>query len=123
MVPSAFLLLLLLLGPPRVLGGPPSPPSGPPLPCGLRSIAVRVRELGLGFGSEETLLFRYCGGGCPAPPTNHRLALARIGGAPGGAAGGPCCRPSRFEDVAFLDEKQRWQRVPQLSAAACQCLG
>ncbi|NXV39720.1 PSPN protein, partial [Rissa tridactyla] len=81
-------------------GTPPSPPTAPPgggSPrggrgrCGLRALAVRVRELGLGYPSEETVLFRYCGGGCPAPPTNHGLALARLrpGGGPGGGAG-PC---------------------------------
>ncbi|KAM6188701.1 persephin [Sarcoramphus papa] len=90
-------------------------------------LAVRVRELGLGYPSEETVLFRYCGGGCPAPPTNHGLALARLrpGGAAGGGAGGagPCCRPSRYEDVAFLDEGQRWHQLRQLSAAACRCVG
>ncbi|NWH83040.1 PSPN protein, partial [Piaya cayana] len=71
-------------------GAPPNPPQAT---CGLRSASVRVRELGLGFGSEETLRFRYCGGGCPAPPTNHRLALASLGGG-GVTAGGatPCCR-------------------------------
>ncbi|XP_054663745.1 persephin, partial [Grus americana] len=91
--------------------------------CGLRSLAVRVGELGLGYPSQETVLFRYCGGGCPAPPTNHGLVLARL--RPGGAAGGagPCCRPSRYEDVAFLDERQRWHRLHQLSAAACRCVG
>ncbi|KAM9214406.1 persephin [Leptosomus discolor] len=99
--------------------------------CGLRSLAVRVRELGLGYPSEETVVFRYCGGGCPAPPTNHGLALARL--RPGGGAGegsaeagvgvGPCCRPSRYQDVAFLDEGQRWHQLPQLSAAACRCVG
>uniref|UniRef100_A0A8B9N0K5 Persephin n=1 Tax=Accipiter nisus TaxID=211598 RepID=A0A8B9N0K5_9AVES len=135
---AAFLLLLLLLtaaaAPPQPGDTAGTPPASPPRPggprwaaggpqCGLRSVAVRVRELGLGYPSEETVLFRYCGGGCPAPPTNHGLALARLrpGGGPGGA--GPCCRPSRYEDVAFLDEGQHWHQLHQLSAAACHCVG
>ncbi|XP_054035278.1 persephin, partial [Dryobates pubescens] len=99
---------------------PPSPRGGPR--CQLRSRTLRVRELGLGYPSEELVRFSYCWGGCPSPPTNHGLVLARLGarGAPGG---GPCCRPSRYEDVAFLDEGQRWHRLRQLSAAACRCLG
>ncbi|XP_074990180.1 persephin [Calonectris borealis] len=136
-LPAAFLpLLLLLLLPPPAPAAPPQTggTAGPPprwaaggARCGLRSLAVRVRELGLGYPSEETVLFRYCGGGCPAPPSNHGLALARLrpGGAAGGGAGGagPCCRPSRYEDVAFLDEGQRWHQLRQLSAAACRCVG
>uniref|UniRef100_A0A8C3C6F6 TGF-beta family profile domain-containing protein n=1 Tax=Cairina moschata TaxID=8855 RepID=A0A8C3C6F6_CAIMO len=123
-------------------GSPELPPPPPPRrlprgsgggsgggapPCGLRSVAVRVRDLGLGYPSEETVLFRYCGGACPAPPSNHGLALARLrpGGGPGGAPGGagPCCRPSRYEDAAFLDERHRWHQLRQLSAAACRCVG
>ncbi|NWZ00075.1 NRTN protein, partial [Loxia curvirostra] len=48
-------------------------------PCGLRSVRVGVGALGLGYPSPETLVFRYCGGGCPAPPTLHALALLAIG--------------------------------------------
>ncbi|KAM9251621.1 persephin [Cariama cristata] len=126
---AAFLLLLLTAAQGGGTARTPPPPQSRPggSRCGLRSLAVRVRELGLGYPSEETVLFRYCGGGCPAPPTNHGLALARLrpGGAPGGAPGGlgPCCRPSRYEDVAFLDEGQRWHQLRQLSAAACRCVG
>ncbi|XP_032939687.1 persephin [Catharus ustulatus] len=112
-----LLLLLLLLGPCR------APPAAPPAaPCGLRSVSVGVGALGLGYPSPETVVFRYCGGGCPAPPTLHGLALGAVLG-PGGPAGGPCCRPTRYEDVVFLDSGLRWQRLPQLSAGACACLG
>lgn len=132
--PSSVLLLLLLTAAPPHTGSTTGAPPAPPPPrggvsgrCGLRSVAVRVRELGLGYPSEETVLFRYCGGGCPAPPTNHRLALTRLGAAGGAAAAaggaGPCCRPTRYEDVAFLDEGQRWHHLRQLSAAACRCVG
>lgn len=114
----SFLLLLLLLGPCRA---PPAPPPAAP-PCGLRSVSVGVGALGLGYPSPETVVFRYCGGGCPAPPTLHGLALGAVLG-PGGPGGGPCCRPTRYEDVAFLDSELRWQRLPRLSAGACACLG
>ncbi|NXY39327.1 PSPN protein, partial [Pomatorhinus ruficollis] len=70
---------------------PPAPPPAAP-PCGLRSVSVGVGALGLGYPSPETIVFRYCGGGCPAPPTLHGLALGAVLG-PEGAGGGPCCRP------------------------------
>ncbi|NXV54986.1 PSPN protein, partial [Molothrus ater] len=63
----------------------PAPP-----PCALRSLRVGVAQLGLGYPSPETLVFRYCGGACPAPPTLHALALGalrEIGEGAGGAEG------------------------------------
>ncbi|XP_039910400.1 LOW QUALITY PROTEIN: persephin [Hirundo rustica] len=122
--PSFLLLLLLLLLLPGSSRAPPAPPS--PAPCGLRSVSVGVGALGLGYPSPESVVFRYCWGGCPAPPTLHGLALGAVLGAGGGSAsggGGPCCRPTRYEDVAFLDSELRWQRLPRLSAGACACLG
>ncbi|XP_041276169.1 persephin, partial [Onychostruthus taczanowskii] len=106
----------------------------PPPPCGLRSVRVGVGDLGLGYPSPETLVLRYCGGGCPAPPTLHALALRAVfgegspegEGSPGvnlGRGLGPCCRPTRYEDAAFLDSAMRWRRLPGLSAGACACLG
>lgn len=80
-----------------------------------------MAELGLGYASEETVIFRYCAGSCPrGARTQHGLTLARLRGQ-GRAHGGPCCRPTRYSDVAFLDDRHRWQRLPQLSAAACSC--
>ncbi|XP_066565567.1 persephin [Amia ocellicauda] len=104
----------------------------PPAPCGLHTLLLRVAELGLGYDSEETVLFRYCGGGCPRARSNHDLALSsllqrgalppptRLAEPPHSA---PCCRPSRHEDLAFLDSAHRWHRVERLSAAACSCVG
>ncbi|XP_039077264.1 persephin [Hyaena hyaena] len=90
-------------------------------PCQLWSLPLPVAELGLGYASEETVIFRYCAGSCPrGARTQHGLTLARLRGQ-GRAHGGPCCRPTRYADVAFLDDRHRWQRVPQLSAAACSC--
>ncbi|XP_029073040.1 persephin isoform X1 [Monodon monoceros] len=92
-------------------------------PCQLWSLPLPVAELGLGYTSEETVIFRYCAGSCPrGARTQHGLTLARLRGQ-GRAHGGPCCRPTRYTDVAFLDDRHRWQRLPQLSAAACGCGG
>nr|XP_020772475.1 persephin [Odocoileus virginianus texanus] len=92
-------------------------------PCQLWSLSLPVAELGLGYMSEETVIFRYCAGSCPrGARTQHGLTLARLRGQ-GRAHGGPCCRPTRYADVTFLDDRHRWQRLPQLSAAACGCGG
>uniref|UniRef100_A0A4X1VSN4 Persephin n=2 Tax=Sus scrofa TaxID=9823 RepID=A0A4X1VSN4_PIG len=96
---------------PRALAGP----------CQLWSLPLPVAELGLGYTSEEMVIFHYCAGSCPrGARTQHGLTLARLRGQ-GRAHGGPCCRPTRYADVAFLDDRHRWQRLPQLSAAACAC--
>lgn len=90
-------------------------------PCQLWSLSLPVVELGLGYTSEETVIFHYCAGSCPrGARTQHGLTLARLWGQ-GRAHGGPCCRPTRYADVAFLDDRHHWQRLPQLSAAACGC--
>uniref|UniRef100_A0A673TPF7 Persephin n=1 Tax=Suricata suricatta TaxID=37032 RepID=A0A673TPF7_SURSU len=70
-------------------------------PCQLWSLPLPVAELGLGYASEETVIFRYCAGSCPrGARTQHGLTLARLRGQ-GRAHGGPCCRPTRYADVAF----------------------
>ncbi|XP_072804314.1 persephin [Vicugna pacos] len=95
----------------------------PASPCQLWSLSLPVAELGLGYTSEETVIFRYCAGSCPhGARTQHGLTLAWLR-SQGRAHGGPCCRPTRYADVAFLDDHHRWQRLPQLSAAACGCGG
>ncbi|XP_049737302.1 persephin-like [Elephas maximus indicus] len=90
-------------------------------PCRLWSLTLPVAELGLGYASEERVVFRYCAGSCPhGARTQHGLTLAWLRGQ-GRAHSGPCCRPTRYADVAFLDDSHRWQRLVQLSAAACGC--
>ncbi|XP_054417973.1 persephin [Pteronotus mesoamericanus] len=92
-------------------------------PCQLRSLTLPVADLGLGYASEETIVFRYCAGSCPrGAHTQHSLTLAHLR-SQGRAHGGPCCRPTRYTDVAFLDDRHHWQWLPQLSAAACGCGG
>ncbi|KAM8973470.1 persephin [Pelodytes ibericus] len=98
--------------------------------CRLKTLLLRVGDLGLGYDSEETVLFKYCGGGCPRSRTNHDLTLSRLLQKSDHPSlvedkifGGPCCRPTHYEDVAFLDDRHRWHTVEQLSAAACSCVG
>ncbi|XP_066130588.1 persephin [Saccopteryx bilineata] len=92
-------------------------------PCQLWSLTLPVAQLGLGYASEEKIIFRYCAGSCPrGARTQHGLTLAWLR-SQGRAHGGPCCRPTRYADVAFLDDHHHWQWLPQLSAAACGCGG
>ncbi|XP_053275686.1 persephin [Pleuronectes platessa] len=100
-------------------------------PCGLRSILLQVRDLGLGYDSDETVLFKYCSGTCPRVRSNHDLTLTSLllsGVLPHPAPGEqwhntPCCRPTHHEDMAFLDNSHRWHKVEKLSAAGCSCVG
>uniref|UniRef100_A0A3B4E803 TGF-beta family profile domain-containing protein n=1 Tax=Pygocentrus nattereri TaxID=42514 RepID=A0A3B4E803_PYGNA len=98
-------------------------------PCGLHSILLQVRDLGLGYDSDEVVLFKYCSGFCPRLTSNHDLTLANLqqsGALPHAATPGhhaPCCRPTHHEDMAFLDNAHRWHRVEKLSASACTCMG
>ncbi|XP_053181611.1 persephin [Scomber japonicus] len=105
--------------------------STPDSQCGLHSILLQVRDLGLGYDSDETVLFKYCGGSCPRVRSNHDLTLTNLllsGVLPHPAAGelwhnAPCCRPTHHEDMAFLDNSHRWHKVEKLSAAGCNCVG
>ncbi|XP_007574145.1 artemin [Poecilia formosa] len=103
--------------------------SAPDSQCGLRSVLLQVRDLGLGYDSDETVLFKYCGGSCPRARSNYDLTLSNLllsGRLPQPAPGEPwhsvpCCRPTHYEDMAFLDNSHRWHKVEKLSAAACSC--
>ncbi|KAK1885942.1 Persephin [Dissostichus eleginoides] len=98
-------------------------------PCGLRSVLLQVRHLGLGYDSDETVLFKYCSGTCPNARNNHDLTLSNLlqsGVLPGDVREHhhePCCRPTLHEDIAFLDNSHRWHKVEKLSAAGCSCVG
>uniref|UniRef100_A0A8C4XF77 Artemin n=1 Tax=Erpetoichthys calabaricus TaxID=27687 RepID=A0A8C4XF77_ERPCA len=98
--------------------------------CRLRTLLLQVRDLGLGYDSEETVLFKYCSGGCPRARTNHDLTLSVLLQKSSIPAlhheriySDPCCRPTRYEDVAFLDTSHQWHKVEKLSASACGCVG
>ncbi|XP_067423917.1 artemin [Emydura macquarii macquarii] len=98
--------------------------------CSVRSLLVKVRDLGLGFDSDEIVRFKYCSGSCHRRRGNYDLTLASLlqekliaPGALGHVASQPCCRPSRYESVSFMNVQHAWQTVEQLSAAECKCVG
>ncbi|XP_026941174.1 neurturin [Orcinus orca] len=96
-------------------------------PCGLRELEVRVSELGLGYASDETVLFRYCAGACEAATRVYDLGLRRLRQRRRvrreRVRAQPCCRPTAYEDeVSFLDTHSRYHTVHELSARECACV-
>lgn len=82
--------------------------------------------LGLGHSSDELVYFSFCSGSCHRrAPSQHDLSLARLLGA--GVlkqpVSQPCCRPTRYKAVTFMDVNSTWRTVDRLSATACGCLG
>uniref|UniRef100_A0A8C3S798 Artemin n=1 Tax=Chelydra serpentina TaxID=8475 RepID=A0A8C3S798_CHESE len=98
--------------------------------CTVRRLMVKVRDLGLGFDSDEIVPFKYCSGSCHRIRSNYDLTLATLlqekaikPGPLGHVASHPCCRPTRYEAVSFMNVHNTWQTVEKLSAAECKCIG
>ncbi|XP_060884435.1 artemin [Labrus mixtus] len=95
--------------------------------CHLEKKEMRVRDLGLGYDSDEIILFKYCVGTCFSSRKNYDLALKSLmdnGSITGKKVSShPCCRPSRYETVSFMDAQTTWQTIKWLSAANCSCVG
>uniref|UniRef100_A0A3P8X8F5 TGF-beta family profile domain-containing protein n=1 Tax=Esox lucius TaxID=8010 RepID=A0A3P8X8F5_ESOLU len=95
--------------------------------CRMERKEMRVRDLGLGFDSDEIVLFKYCVGTCLSSRKNYDLALKAM--TENGSISsekvsvGPCCRPTRYETVSFMDAQTIWQTIKSLSAANCSCVG
>ncbi|XP_035634522.1 neurturin-like isoform X2 [Oncorhynchus keta] len=92
-------------------------------PCSLREVEVTVSELGLGYHSDETLLFRYCSGNCKASRRNYDVILkkwTRKGISKRERS--PCCRPKEYDDISFLDNNNRYKTLHNFSALACGCV-
>ncbi|KAI9523910.1 hypothetical protein NQZ68_022542 [Dissostichus eleginoides] len=93
--------------------------------CHLERKEMRVRDLGLGYDSDEIILFKYCVGTCQSSRKNYDLvvkALMENGSISGKKVSShPCCRPTRYETVSFMDEQTTWQTIRWLSAANCSC--
>ncbi|KAM9239513.1 artemin [Leptosomus discolor] len=98
--------------------------------CHIRNLMVKVRDLGLGFNSDEIVLFKYCSGSCHRTRSNYDLTLGSLlrqqlisPGPQERVLSHPCCRPTRYEAVSFMDVQNTWQTVEKLSAAECSCIG
>ncbi|KAK6302445.1 artemin-like [Coregonus clupeaformis] len=98
--------------------------------CRVEKREMKVRDLGLGFDSDEIVLFKFCVGSCQSSRTNYDLALRALmenGSLPRRTSrrvsAHPCCRPDRYEPVSFMDAHTTWQTIQSLSAASCMCMG
>lgn len=95
--------------------------------CHLERKEMRVRDLGLGYDSDEIVLFKYCVGTCHSSRRNYDLALKSLMDkgsiSSKKVTGTPCCRPTRYETVSFMDAQTSWQTIKWLSAANCSCVG
>ncbi|KAM9845412.1 uncharacterized protein ACBR49_012142 [Aulostomus maculatus] len=98
--------------------------------CRVEKREMKVRDLGLGFDSDEIVLFKFCVGSCQSSRTNYDLALKALlenGSLPRRTArkvsNHPCCRPDRYEPVSFMDAQTTWRTIQSLSAASCMCMG
>ncbi|CAK6952321.1 glial cell line-derived neurotrophic factor [Scomber scombrus] len=98
--------------------------------CRVEKREMKVRDLGLGFDSDEIVLFKFCVGSCQSSRTNYDLALRALlenGSLPRRTtrkvSNHPCCRPDRYEPVSFMDAQTTWRTIQSLSAASCMCMG
>ncbi|XP_065097961.1 uncharacterized protein nrtn [Paramisgurnus dabryanus] len=98
--------------------------------CSLRDVEVMVSQLGLGYVSDETIVFHYCSGTCIADRRFYDLTLEHMKrqrllkkNQRKNARHSPCCRPIAYEkDISFLDNLSRYYTIPELSAQACGCV-
>ncbi len=95
--------------------------------CRLERKEMTVRDLGLGYDSDEIVVFKYCVGTCMSARKNYDLALKVLTDngsvSKRNVSTHPCCRPTRFETISFMDAQTSWQTIKWLSAANCSCVG
>ncbi|XP_056149739.1 neurturin [Lampris incognitus] len=101
-----------------------------PKSCSLRELELTVSELGLGYESDEILLFRYCSGKCDSHRHNYDITMRHMKQTAFGkrnrndkVSNGPCCRPTKYEeDISFLDNQSRYHTIQNVSAQECRCV-
>ncbi|KAM9810615.1 glial cell line-derived neurotrophic factor-like [Neosynchiropus ocellatus] len=95
--------------------------------CGLRQLHLNVSDLGLGYRSDEEMIFKYCSGPCRKSETNYDKILYSLvqekrfphRDTPPQA----CCRPVAFDDdLSFLDDNLVYHTVRKHSARKCGCV-
>ncbi|XP_063147069.1 neurturin [Candoia aspera] len=96
-------------------------------PCSLKELEVTISELGLGYNSDETVLFRYCSGTCDSAVRNYDISLKNVRSMrkirKEKVRARPCCRPLSYDDdISFLDAGNRYYTVNEVSAKECGCV-
>ncbi|XP_016363633.1 glial cell line-derived neurotrophic factor-like [Sinocyclocheilus anshuiensis] len=95
--------------------------------CALRQVQLKVSDLGLGYRSQEELIFSYCSGACMNSLTNYDKILTGL------ASNGKnilrsspptvCCRPVEYDDdLSFLDDNLIYHTMKRHSARKCGCV-
>lgn len=102
--------------------------------CSLHQVVLTVSELGLGYESDETVRFRYCTGKCTRRLSNYDMVLKNVilskadtttKGSTAQAEGAPysrCCRPIKYENMSFFDNKAKFFTIKDVSARKCGCV-
>ncbi|TST47728.1 Artemin [Bagarius yarrelli] len=98
--------------------------------CHLERREMRVRDLGMGYDSDEIVLFKFCVGWCQSARGNYDAALRALltnGSLPKQTARKvsmrPCCRPTAYKSVSFMDTSTTWRTIENVSALDCKCVG
>ncbi|XP_048044654.1 glial cell line-derived neurotrophic factor [Megalobrama amblycephala] len=95
--------------------------------CALRQVQLKVSDLGLGYRSQEELIFSYCSGVCINSLTNYDKILTSLaGGDKNILRSSPptaCCRPVEYDDdLSFLDDNLIYHIMERHSARKCGCV-
>ncbi|XP_041847391.1 neurturin-like [Melanotaenia boesemani] len=100
-----------------------------PKQCSLRTLNLKVSQLGLGYESGETVKVHYCTGKCTASRKNYDMAMEHVVRTRFKQRGlrhkvsGPCCRPTEYDmDLRFLGDDLQYHVIKNVSAKACQCV-
>ncbi|KAG1944010.1 glial cell line-derived neurotrophic factor [Pimephales promelas] len=95
--------------------------------CALRQVQLKVSDLGLGYRSQEEMIFSYCSGVCVNSLTNYDKILTSLaGGDKNTLHSSPptaCCRPVQYDDdLSFLDDNLMYHTMERHSARRCGCV-
>ncbi|XP_053342888.1 uncharacterized protein LOC128513215 isoform X1 [Clarias gariepinus] len=104
--------------------------------CSLHQVVLTVSELGLGYESDETVRFRYCRGKCTRRLGNYDMVLKNLlnkmsekdittKGGTTKTERAPyirCCRPTKYENMSFFDNKAKFFTIQDVSARKCGCV-
>ncbi|XP_007235638.3 neurturin [Astyanax mexicanus] len=109
-----------------------------PNQCKLHKKQLRVSDLGLGYDSNETVVFQYCSGKCTSRRGTYDIVMdhlrlnkssgqkrkaSNVEGARDREPYSPCCRPTKYEgNLVFFGNNGKFGIVPNVSARECGCV-